>query len=102
VYNLDDDAPVASTEFRYNSEKVEIVLYSPKKAWLDSDEYVCRFSIAGGKIKHTGRCIGLDSMQSVILALRTIGDYLENADELDRSLISWDGGPLIFPTFKDA
>lgn len=98
--NMSNEVPVASTKFDYKGDSVEINIYRPVIAWLNSDEYSCRFSIVGGGINYADRSIGFDSMQSLILSLMRIGDYLDHVENIDRSLITWEGGQLIFPIFK--
>ncbi len=96
----DDDA-IALTKMKYKREEVIISIYSPKKYFPDSDQYACSFSIKGGDIEYSGKSIGLDSMQSLILFLTKIGTFLEKSDDLDRSLIEWEGGPMGFPIFPN-
>lgn len=95
-----DDA-IALTKLKYKGEEVIISIYAPKKYFPDSDQYACSFSVIGGDIQYFGKSIGFDSMQSLILSLTKIGTFLETNDDLDRSLIEWEGGPMGFPTFPN-
>ena len=96
-----DDVVIASAKMKYKEDEVDIYLFSPKLAFPDSDQYSCAFSIKGGPIEYSGKSIGFDSMQSLILSLKKIGTFLEKSDELDKSLIKWEGGPMDFPVFEN-
>jgi hypothetical protein len=92
---------IASTKMKYKGEEVAISLYCPELAFPDSDQQSCRFEVVGGGIDYSGRSIGFDSMQSLILSLMKIGTYLEKNEDVDAALIEWEGGSLDFPTFKN-
>lgn len=92
---------IASTNMKYNEQEVIISLYRPEPAFPDSDQQSCKFEITGGGIDYSGRSIGLDSMQSLILSLMKIGTYLEKNEYVDAALIEWEGGSPDFPTFKN-
>ena len=96
-----DSTLAASTKMRYKGDEVTISVFVPGKAFVDSDQYSCRFSIKGGEIDYSGKSIGFDSMQSLMLTLAKIGTYLEKNDELDRALMEWDGGAMNFPVFPN-
>jgi hypothetical protein len=90
---------VATTNVKYKGQEVVISVFCPQKAYQESDEYVCSFLIKGGDIDHSGRAVGFDSMQSLILCLTMIGTYLQKNDEIDLSLMEWEGGTMKFPVF---
>jgi hypothetical protein len=90
------DIAIATTNFLYGKERVIVDVFNPHRAYNDSDEFVCKFSISGA-IEHKGKAIGLDSMQALILSLSLIGDYIKNCPEVDRNLVEWEGGELKFP-----
>jgi hypothetical protein len=92
---------IASAKGTYDGESFAITLFSPEKAFPDSDEYSCQFSIQGKDINYNDRAIGFDSMQSLILSLKMIGSFIGDNDEFDCSKIEWDGGPVSFPSFQD-
>lgn len=91
--------PIASTSFTYNGEEVLAQIYHPVLKWDDGTEYSCQFSIDGANLYYCNDAIGIDSMQSIILALAKIGDYILNNDEIDTEKIDWPGGILKFPGF---
>jgi hypothetical protein len=93
--------PIASTQMTHKGDEVTISIYKPALAFPDSDQYSCRFSIAGGGLDYSGKSIGFDSMQSLILSMSKIGTYLKNNDDIDHSMIEWEGGPMEFPTFQN-
>ena len=97
-----DDILAASTKFRYKGEEVSVSIFVPCKEFADSGEYSCRFSIKGGEIEYSGRSIGFDSMQSLMLTMTKIGNYLEYNDEFDCAQMEWEGGVMIFPTFSNS
>jgi hypothetical protein len=86
---------------RYNGKEVTISVYAPRLAYRESDEYSCQFSICGGQLDYSGKSIGFDSMQALILSLTKIGTFLKTSVDVDRSLIEWDGGPMEFPVFRN-
>jgi hypothetical protein len=95
------DIPIASTRLRYKGEEVLISLHLPQPAFENTDQYVCSFSIMGGELDYTGKSIGFDSMQSLILSLMKIGTYLTRSESIDVSKIDWEGGSLEFPVFRN-
>lgn len=99
--NDDVHTVFAATTFKYQGADVYVSLYAPQKAFPDSDQYLCRFRISGGSIEYSGRSIGYDSMQSLILSLKKIGTYLTGNDEIDASSIEWEGGTMEFPVFQN-
>lgn len=97
----DHDAPMASTRLKYKGLDVSISVFAPTLAFSDSDQYSCRFSIEGGGIDYSGKSIGFDSMQSLFLSLSKIGTYFKVSEDIDQSLIEWEGGALEFPVFQN-
>lgn len=91
--------PIASTRFIYNGEEVLAKIYRPVLKWDDRTEYSCQFSVDGADLYYSNDAIGIDSMQSIILALAKIGDYILNNDEIEIEKIDWPGGILKFPGF---
>jgi hypothetical protein len=89
---------IANTVFMYDGMETIIEIYLPKIAFPDSDEFMCEFSIRGG-INHKNRIIGYDSMQSLVLCLNLIGDFLKNSDLFDKNLFNCPGGELDFIRF---
>lgn len=96
-----DDVVIATAKIKYKGDEINISLFSPKIAFSESDQYSCAFSIKGESIEYSGRSIGFDSMQALILSLKKIGTFLEKSDELDKTLIEWEGGPMDFPVFEN-
>lgn len=92
---------IASAKGSYGGESFTITLFSPEKAFPDSAEYKCHFSIKGKGVSYSDRAIGFDSMQSLILSLRMIGSFIGDNDDIDCSAIAWEGGPMKFPSFED-
>lgn len=92
---------IASAKGSYDGESFTITLFSPEKAFPDSREYKCHFTINGKGISYSDRAIGLDSMQSIILSLKMIGSFICDNDDIDCSAIEWEGGPMSFPSFED-
>lgn len=92
---------IASARGCYGGESFTINLFSPEKAFPDSDEYGCMFSIQGKGVNYNDKAIGFDSMQSLILSLRMIGYFINDHDDFDFSTIEWDGGQMRFPSFED-
>jgi hypothetical protein len=80
---------------------VNILIFVPEKSDQYENEYHCKFSIMGGGINYSGKSIGFDSMQALILSLKKIGTFLTQSDDLDTSLMKWEGGPMDFPVFKN-
>lgn len=99
--NDDVHTVFAATRFKYQGTDVHISLYAPQKAFPESDQYSCKFTISGGTIEYSGKSIGYDSMQSLTLSLRKIGTYLTKNDEIDPSAIEWEGGTMEFPVFEN-
>lgn len=96
-----DGLIIASMKMKYKGESVAITLYKPELAFSESDQYRCDFEIAGDGIDYSGKSIGFDSMQSLLLSLMKIGTYLNKNENIDRSMIEWDGGPMNFPSFEN-
>ena len=96
-----EDAVAAFTKMKYKGDEVNITVFVPQKAFPDCDNYICKFSVKGREIEYSGKSVGFDSMQSLILSLQKIGYFLKNSEDLDDSLIEWEGGPMKFPSFDD-
>jgi hypothetical protein len=92
---------IANAKGSYGGEIFTITLFSPEKAFPESEEYKCHFAIKGKGISYNDRAIGFDSMQSLILSLKMIGSFIGDNDDIDTSAIAWDGGPIKFPSFED-
>lgn len=90
---------IGRTTFLYVGKEVEVIIYRPVKKWT-GNEFTCKFSICGSQIHHISENIGYDSMQSLILALCSIGHYLRESVDIDKTLIEWPGGEMKFPDFN--
>lgn len=97
---IDINNLIASTKLKYNKEDIVINIYKPTIAFIDSSEYACRIEIVGGDISYRADIIGLDSMQAIILGIRSIGSHLYQNNLIDQSLIEWEGGDMNFPIFE--
>lgn len=89
---------IGLTKFKYRNAEIYISIFKPQKKWPDSDEFSCKFSILGETMNYKGESIGYDSVQSLILSLSKIGQYINN-DDVDQNAIEWPGGKLQFPSF---
>jgi len=90
---------IAETAFQYDGQPVIVAIRRPVPR-TDGPQFACHFSVEGGPIKHVGRAIGYDSMQSLILALRFIGTFLSVSNgNFDASKVEWQGGEMHFPVF---
>lgn len=90
---------IGTTTFIYNGKPAHINIYKPIKKWDDGDEFSCSFSIYFGESSYNAENIGYDSMQSIILALSSIGHYLSESPDINSDLIEWPGGEMKFPIF---
>lgn len=90
---------IGTTTFIYNGKPAYINICKPVKKWADSDEFTCSFSIDLEGVSYKAENIGYDSMQSIILALSSIGQYISESPDINSDLIEWPGGEMKFPIF---
>jgi hypothetical protein len=96
----DEEDIIGRTSFLYKGLATDICVYKPQKKWADGDEFVCRISILGPEIRYRADVVGYDSMQSIILAVRSVGAYLEDNAEIDGRFMEWPGGSPNFPSLS--
>ena len=81
----------------FRKTKVSIIVGKPE-LFPDGNGYYCPFQIIGfgdQKVRYAG---GEDTVQALILALKTIGALLYTSSEGKAGLLSWnDGADLGFP-----
>lgn len=103
ILNISD--AFLQSELICESKKIgHVYLWTPKLVTTEfGDEYWCYFKIVGFGKSRVDYSIGIDNMQSVILALKTIGTVLRNSKfakmRKQESLKRWDN--FGFPSFDE-
>ncbi|MBE8994040.1 DUF6968 family protein [Microcystis aeruginosa] len=74
-----------------NNKKIVVKIGKPF-VYNDSQDYVCPFQIIGLQDEKIKCIFGVDSIQSLLLALKAIKSYLDSYAEQENEILSWLGG----------
>lgn len=72
------------------SDSVRVFLGQPT-AIDERDEFQCEFEVLGLSKKINGRVVGIDAIQSLLLAMARLGSELRDSPESVSGRISWLG-----------
>ena len=68
-------------------DEINLTVETPKE--INPDEFICCFGINGGGFSINKSVIGIDSMQSVLLAIKIIKNVILNSDAYRSGNIYW-------------